>query len=199
MSINVLPFEVKKPEAKVKRGFALVRADQLQFREPEFVIDGLFETETLALLFADPGAGKSFVALDMAASIATGHSFHGRNVKQGAVIYIAGEGNNGIKRRLAAWERHHNVSLEGAPLLVSTMAGQFLQPESVAQMVCCIDDAADQCGKIALIIVDTLNRNMGPGDESSTKDMSSFVAAIDEVKKPVRHVCAARSSYRAFQ
>ena len=168
--------------AQTKPGFSLIRADAMDFVEPEFVIGGLMETETLAMLFADPGSGKSFVALDMAASVATGQGFHGREVKQGAVVYLCGEGKNGIKRRLIAWERHHGVSLKGAPLFVSSMAGQFLNPASVAEMVKAIDGAAQEAGNVALIIVDTLNRNMGAGDESSTADMSLFVRAVDETK-----------------
>src|SRR5699024_4252993 len=57
--------ETKKKSTK----FALIRADDLEFKEPEYIITGLMEAETLALLFADPGCGKSFIALDMAASI----------------------------------------------------------------------------------------------------------------------------------
>ena len=179
---DYMPLGCTPTPAQTKPGFSLIRADTMEFVEPEFVIGGLMETETLAMLFADPGSGKSFVALDMAASVATGQGFHGRDVKQGAVIYLCGEGKNGIKRRLIAWERHHGVSLKGVPLFVSSMAGQFLNPSSVAEMVKAIDGAARETGNVALIIVDTLNRNMGAGDESSTADMSLFVRAVDEVK-----------------
>lgn len=131
-----------KGQVQAKAEFSLIRADALEFVEPEFVIAGLVESETLSLLFADPGSGKSFVALDMAASIATGHTFHGRDVKPGAVIYICGEGKNGIRRRLTAWERHHGVSLQGAPLFVSSTAAQLLSPDHVRAIVAAITAAA---------------------------------------------------------
>lgn len=167
---------------KPKAGFALIRADLLEFREPDWLIEGLLEAGTLGLIFGDPGSGKSFAALDMAASVATGRAFHGRTVKRGAVIYICGEGQNGIMRRLTAWERHHGGSLAGAPLYVSHVAAQFLSAESVKAVVAAIDAVAQEAGDVALIVIDTLNRNMGPGDESSTSDMTAFVAAVDEVK-----------------
>ena len=170
------------PPKKPVKKFSLIRADKLEFKEPDYLIAGLVEAETLALMFADPGSGKSFVALDIAACIATGKEFHGRNVKQGAVIYICGEGKNGIKRRLTAWEQHHGTSQDGAPLFVSSIAARFLAPDSIKEIVEAIDEAAQEAGGVSMIIVDTLNRNMGAGDESSTADMTAFISAVDAVK-----------------
>ncbi|WP_439560713.1 AAA family ATPase [Roseinatronobacter sp.] len=50
-----------------------------------------------------PSSGKSFLAVGIALSVATGTPFHGRDTKQGAVFFIAGEGRNGLARRFAAW------------------------------------------------------------------------------------------------
>jgi hypothetical protein len=44
------------------------------------------------------------------------------------------------------------------------------------------DEIAANHGKPALIIIDTLNRNFGPGDENSTSDMTLFVQAIDRLR-----------------
>lgn len=167
---------------KPKPKFELIRSDKLRFSEPEFLIDGLMETETLSLFFGDPGSGKSFAALGVGCCVATGQPFHGRAVKKGAVIYICGEGKNGIKRRLTAWEKHNGTSLAGRPLFVSRIAAQFLSPESINDLVEAIDAAAAEAGDVALIIIDTLNRNMGAGDENSAKDMTAFVSAVDMVK-----------------
>ena len=56
-------------------GFSFVPVGKLQYRPPEYVIHGLLETETLGLIFGDPGCGKSFVAVDIAAAVATGTRF----------------------------------------------------------------------------------------------------------------------------
>ena len=53
--------------------------------------------------------GKTFVALDMALSIAKGLPFHGLPTKQGAVAYIAGEGARGLLGRIEAWYRSKRV------------------------------------------------------------------------------------------
>lgn len=162
--------------------FELVPFGDLEFRPPEFLIDGLLEADVLAQVFGEPGAGKSFVALDMAFCVATGRDFHGRKVKQGAVIYLAGEGHNGLARRRAAWEKHRGCSLQGAPVLVSKVAAQMLDQASAAAVGRAVEEAAKRVGDVALIVVDTLARNFGPGDENATADMTRFVSAIDDLR-----------------
>ena len=154
----------------------------LKYRPPEFIVEELFEAETLGLIFGDPGCGKSFLAVDLALSVASGTPFHGRDVKQGSVFYIAGEGHNGLARRFAAWSKARKVSLGGVPLFKSERAAQFLDGASAKAVADAVSAMAARHGAPALIIVDTLARNFGSGDENNTKDMSEFVAAIDDLK-----------------
>lgn len=162
--------------------FSLHRIGKLEPREPDFLVDGLIETDALTVVFGDPGSGKSFLALDMALSVATGRDFHSRPVKAGPVIYIAGEGNAGLVRRRAAWEAHNGVLVEDAPCFLSGGAAQFLAQESVKAVVEAIDAAARVDGPPALIVIDTLARNFGPGDENGTHEMSRFVAEVDKLR-----------------
>jgi hypothetical protein len=180
-----LPVPVAFKGKTIKPGmpFALVRACDMTFADPEFVIAGLVETESLAAIFGKPGSGKSFIALGMAASVASGTPYHGRDVMQGPVVYVAGEGHNGLRRRLAAWERHHGVSLADAPLHFSRRATSLLDPAAADAVIAAIESVAQAEGKPPrLIIVDTVARNFGAGDENSTRDMSLFVAGVDSIK-----------------
>lgn len=162
--------------------FKLVRISELVAKEPDYLVDGLLEREVMAVAFGDPGAGKSFLTIDIAARISTGTPFHGRETQRGAVIYIAGEGHGGIARRRAAWETETEVSLTGAPFFVSTVAGNFLDEAVTQQVVQAIEVEAETAGPPALIVIDTLARNFGGGDENSTKDMTQFTNAIDAVR-----------------
>jgi hypothetical protein len=180
-----LPVPVAFKGKTIKPGmpFALVRACDMVFADPEFVIAGLVETESLAAIFGKPGSGKSFIALGMAASVASGTPYHGRDVLQGPVIYIAGEGHNGLKRRLTAWERHHGVSLAAAPLHFSKRATNLSEPAAADAVIAAIESVAQAEGKPPrLVIVDTVARNFGAGDENSTKDMTAFVSSVDTIK-----------------
>ena len=186
---NALSAPSTRTTGAIQRPFELVRASDLKFCEPDFIVEGLIETETLAEVFGSSGAGKSFFSLDIAASVATGAPFHSRKVRRGPVIYVAGEGYNGLRRRLTAWERHGQTSLDGAPLFISMSSAQFLDPASASAFKLAVDEIVALEGKPALIIVDTLARNFGPGDENATRDMSAFVAAVDQIRK--RYGCTA--------
>lgn len=164
------------------RTFRFVAAAGLQYRAPEFLIDGLIETDSLGLLFGEPGCGKSFLAVDIALCVATGAAFHGRGVKGGPVFLIAGEGHNGLARRFAAWAIARGVSLNDALLFKSNRAAQFLDAANARIVAEAVEALAGLHGKPALIIIDTLARNFGAGDENSTSDMGSFITAVDDLK-----------------
>src|SRR5690606_31096689 len=115
--------EALVPDLKTK--FEFSRIDSLEVKEIDWLVDGYFEADSLDLIFGEPGCGKSFISIDLGCCIATGTSWHGHEVKQGMVIYIAGEGHNGLARRFKAWERIHGVSLQGAPIYKSHRAAQL--------------------------------------------------------------------------
>lgn len=162
--------------------FALIRASDMEDSEPEFLIDDIAETSSLALAFGDPGCGKSFWTIDIGCCIATGQPFHGKRVLPGLVIYLAGEGHKGIKRRLRAWEQHTGHSLKDAPLFFSKVPARLLDAAHAAQVAEAVDAIAGREGNPRLIVIDTLARSFAGGDENSTKDMSEFVAAVDAMK-----------------
>lgn len=176
------PFDDRAIAPSSSRGFEFVAVGDLQYRAPEFLIDGLIETETLGLLFGDPGCGKSFIAVDIGLSVATGTPFHGREVRPGPVFLIAGEGHNGLARRFAAWSADRGVALTNARLFKSSRAAQFLDAANAAMVAKAVEALADDHGTPALIIIDTLARNFGGGDENSTAGMGEFIAAVDDLK-----------------
>lgn len=52
--------------------FRLIRVGELEFREPEYLLAPMIEADALTLIFGEPGCGKSFLALDLAARVALG-------------------------------------------------------------------------------------------------------------------------------
>ncbi|MCC5982704.1 MAG: AAA family ATPase [Oceanicaulis sp.] len=175
-------YEATSNEGHSPPAFALVRVSDMEFRAPAFVVRDYLEADTLALLFGDPGCGKSFQAVEVACCIATGTDWYGKPTKQGAAIYVAGEGRNGLKRRFRAWEIRHQHSLDDAPLYVSTMAAAMCDPVAAATVRAAVDEVAAAHGPPAVVVVDTLARNFGPGDENSTQDMTAFIAAADAIR-----------------
>jgi len=154
----------------------------LEFKAPEWLIDGMLEANTFSVCFGSPAAGKTFLTLDMALCIATGKDFHTHAVRQGPVFYIAGEGHNGFARRAAAWSKANDIPLQGVPFFKSSRAVIITDESSVAELIDTIDEMVQQHGEPQLIVIDTLARSMGAADENSTKEMGAAIRAIDECR-----------------
>ena len=162
-----------------KLAFEFTRADNLELTEIKWVVDDYIEADSLAQVFGDPGGGKSFVAIDLACCVATGKPWHGHDVKQGSVFYIAGEGHNGLARRLKAWQIGNGTSLAGVPLYKSHRAAQLYDATEAAVVAESIKQLSAEANCIpSMIVIDTLARNHG-GDENSTQDMNAFIQHLD--------------------
>ena len=156
---------------------------------PEWLIEDYISVNTVSLMFAPPSCFKSFFAVDFAACIATGKSWHGHDVKQGAVFFIAGEGHSGLKRRFLAWSLANNTDLTDAPLLLSDGSTDLMNANSRKALCEQIDAMIKKVGTPpALIIFDTLARNSS-GNENDNSDMSRMISKVETIMK--RYNCSA--------
>lgn len=173
------------PEAGNRRTLAFRRASELiaNPRPLAWLIRGILELDSLAQIFADPGVGKTFVALDMGFSVALGPEWHGRRVSTGPVFYIAGEGGNGLGRRLRALELARGREIGDAPFFLSSVPASLTDAEGAVDALAAVDALVHEHGKPSLIVLDTVARNFGGGDENSTRDMSAFIAACDRIRE----------------
>ncbi|UYM18220.1 AAA family ATPase [Endozoicomonas euniceicola] len=152
---------------------------------PDWLVWDWFEKDSVSCVFAPPASGKSFMTIDLACCVATGTPWQGHDVEQGFVFYIAGEGYNGIKRRLEAWQIKNNqdidptdkggLAMTDSPILIGEPDGLL---ELFDNIDYCFDGVAPN-----LVVIDTVARCFGSGDENSTRDMNAFVKAVDLIKK----------------
>lgn len=171
-------FEVSEDLPPPRPGFQFLDvADLISDIKPiQWLVRDFFERDSIALIYGAPGSGKSFFAVDVAASIAMGNAWFGRKVHSGPVFYIAGEGHNGLARRFKAWEVARAVEIQRGRIYKSAGALSILDEEAVLEMVAVIEAT----GEIpAVVCIDTLARNFGAGDENSTEDMSKFITHVD--------------------
>jgi hypothetical protein len=166
--------------------FKLVKYSDIEMKPADWLIYQLFERDSLNLLFSDPGGAKTFLAIDIACCVATGKDFHGRYSQQGPIVYIAGEGQNGMKRRFMAWGIRHQVDLEHAPIFLSLMPAGLCDADQVDFIIEAVQAVAEEYGPPGAIFLDTVARNFGPGDENSTKDMTAFIAGADKIREKFR-------------
>ena len=151
-------------------------------QKPNWLIENVLQKETVVALFGAPKAGKSFVAVDMSSAIATGQEWHGQYVSQHPVVYLAGEGVMNISKRFLAYGGVHDRDVNNMPLLMSSRGARLLDDKDHSLLKDTIYEAEDNYGDIGLIVVDTLARNFGGGNENSTEDMNAFIERIDDLK-----------------
>ncbi len=166
------------PDEQSDRAYEFIDATLFEPCPPDWLLHGTLERDTLALVFGDPGCGKTFMAFDWAARIATGTPWRGHEVKTAPVFYVAGEGRRGLGRRIRAWEQHNGVKIAKGSLFIGP-AVAVTDGRQLSELIAAIDTQK----KPGLIVLDTLARCFGGGDENSTQDMSRFVAACDLLRR----------------
>lgn len=151
--------------------FTLVTASSLINKpyETQWLIKGHMELNTIGMLFGEPACAKSFIAMDIAFCVSSGHDWNGNNTEQGKVVYIAGEGHIGIGKRIKALEQKYCIATSN--LFFSETAASLSSQEGVNEVQKSIDNT---CPNPTLIIIDTLNCNLGSGDENNARDFALF-------------------------
>ena len=145
----------------------------------EWIIEDIMLAESLSELVGAYGTKKTFIALDMACSLATGRHWHGHDVQEGYVVYIYAEGLRGLRARLRAWEEYHGQTVERLAFVPRAL--RLLADEDVTQFIAEIVEKVP--GKVVAVFVDTVARAMVGGDENKTQDMSTFVYNCDLIKQ----------------
>ena len=153
----------------------------------QFVVKGVIQSGTLIVVFGESNSGKTFFVLDLVLAIAGGQFWRGRKVTRGLIIYIAGEGTDGIKNRVAAYQTR-GLSNRGIPLAIINRAADLMHMDGDTEgLLALIAQAESESGeKCALIVVDTLARAMAGGDENSGEDMSALIANGDRLRKETK-------------
>ncbi|HEI2837786.1 TPA: AAA family ATPase [Escherichia coli] len=150
--------------------------------QQSYVIKGLIPAESLCSTYGASGSYKSFLAISWSCHVATGMAWGGRRVSKGAVIYIAGEGSMGVKRRVKAWEITYgkevtDLCIVNAPVFPAS-------PDYVEQVIRTAGLVKSRTGEnVRLIVIDTLARCFGGNDENDSRDMGAFIQGCDAIKQ----------------
>jgi hypothetical protein len=160
------------------------KVGDIELCSPEWLIEGLLESGCLIGLVGSSGTGKSFLALDMGCSIASGSPFHERPVKSGKVLYVAGEGQRGITTRIEAWCGARGLEKSDLEIHISRRAILMHDDTEVRAVV----SEANHLKDVRLIVIDTLARSFSGYNENSTQDMNHFIANCDLLKSEERSV-----------
>ena len=169
-------------EKKEKGSITFTRADEVlsQVTNPKWLIKDVCEEESLMQIFGSPKSGKSFIAIAMSCAIASGQDFYGNKAFKKPVLYICGEGQRGVKRRLSAWQQAQ-YSLSAIPLYLSDRAVRIGDKDDLQRLIQEIEAIKAIEGDIGMIVVDTFQRNFGGGSENSAEDVGNFIHQLDSL------------------
>jgi hypothetical protein len=176
-------------DAEPKRGSSkphikFLTVDELLQQPPiEPLIEDVLVKDSLATLSSTFGKGKTFLAIDMVCSIATGEKWFGRKVAEGLVLYVAAEGSRGFRQRIlarAGSRLHDRNNPMRRRLRVLPHAVNFMIP---AEFEALLEEVRSMSERPVLIVLDTLARSMVGGEENSARDMGIFVDGCERLRE----------------
>jgi len=165
---------VQKSNHTIK-GYPLYSANDVSFwPRSEWLVDGIIQRRSSAVIFGESRIGKSFLALDLASKLASGDSWFGYPVKKCNVIYFPAESPLGLHQRLEAMRVNtgqqfpHNLQFMRSSVDVSN-------PEDVTKVIATVSDSAD------VLFIDTFNAVASSSDENSSKEMGRILNGVRRI------------------
>ena len=140
----------------------------------QWLIKGVLPRAELGVLFGASGSGKTFVALDLAFSVARGNAWRDRRTARGRVVIIAAEGAGGIGKRGEAYARYHEFDLRGIDLHVIPAAPNFLDNDDISEVMAEIGNI----GPVDLVIIDTFAQVTPGANENTSEDIGRALANL---------------------
>jgi hypothetical protein len=177
--------QTQAKEAKPPKTVNIEAWDDIQDEPVEWLIHGILPRKAFTALYGPPGSFKSFIALDMAEAIATGRPWMGNEVEQqGAVLYICGEGFGGMGARIKACQIHHSTP-KGAPIyVIRHQLNLRSSAEDFNALMMAVVQLVETTGiEFQLLIIDTLARAFGGGNENDSDAMGSFITSMGKIQE----------------
>lgn len=160
--------------------------------EHEYLVDSLLSAGDKSILGGPSMSGKSFLAIHLGMSIAYAcfrpeWKFFGQRIfKPGLVVYQAGEGARGVKKRLRAFRKHFEIpadidlpfELLQSPVDLYSAEGDT---KGLIEEIAAIREDYPGIPLVA-VFIDTLATATGGADENSGKDMGAVMKNIDALR-----------------
>ncbi len=154
---------------------------------PPYLIKGMFSRGQLGMMIGASGAGKSHCLLDMMLTLAFGlGTWHGKKCKKANVIYLCGEGYEGVKIRIRGWLLEHGLNINDGNFYATEYAKDLTNSQDLADIIEELDGIKEAWGSIDFIVVDTYNQ-FNSGDENAADSAHAFLANITRIR--LRFAC----------
>ena len=156
------------------KGFPLYTAQQVsQWPRVSWLVDGVIQKQSSAVIYGESRIGKSFLALDLAYKLASGNTWFGYHVQPSKVIFFAAESPAGLPDRLDAMNAH---SGQEAPENICFLRTQIDLSDPVH-----IHKIIDTVNGFDVLFIDTFNAAASETDENSAKEMGTILKGIRRI------------------
>ena len=184
------PANVHQETDKTYKPFKIESWQSVKDEPVNWLIQDVIPEKSFVALYGPPASFKSFIAMDIAECIASGRDWLGKKINgTGPVLYIAGEGHGGIGARIAAIKQHHNTPDEAQVYVVRSQINLRSSVEDFTNLILAIDELVQLIGvQLRMIVIDTLARSFGGGNENSSDDMGAFIQATGKIQN--RYKCS---------
>lgn len=173
------------PRSDLATRLGVVWASDLSdaYEAPDELVEGVMTLRSVSVLYGDSNSGKTFFALSIAAAVASGTPWHGRQVDGGLVVYLATESPASVRSRVQAIRKLTGLRLDRLAI-VQVPVNFYTGPEDAANIVRLVQEVEEQRGERArLVIGDTLARISAGANENSGEDMAPVMARFDLVSQ----------------
>jgi len=184
------PSNVHQETDKTYKPFKIESWQSVKDEPVNWLIQDVIPEKSFVALYGPPASFKSFIAMDIAECIASGRPWLGKEINgTGPVLYIAGEGHGGIGARIAAIKQHHKTPDSSQLYVVRSMINLRSSVEDFTNLILAIDELVQLIGvQLRMIVIDTLARAFGGGNENSSDDMGAFIQATGKIQN--RYKCS---------
>ena len=172
-------------------GGAIAHKTRGQGRSPPvaFLIDGLFHEVGTGTIVSKYLGGKTFVAMSLTASVATGCAFAGRPVlRRGAVLWLAAEGEREVDKRIRAAVRALGCDPDEQPIYVQIASVPKLLSNGGEAAVMQIAGQAERAAKaefglpLVLIAFDTMIKSAGyKKSENDAVEVNNMIQVMEGI------------------
>jgi AAA domain/Primase C terminal 2 (PriCT-2) len=174
-----------KYESKLNQGvplFSRLVDAQKELKEVNWQVENMVKQGELVMISAPPASGKTYFALEMALSIATGNPMWGKHkTKKGTVVYIANEDKDGVIRRAIAWAKQKNGGITPPNIFISNSDLVVMGSKDADNSIqSAVKFFKENQIKPDFIVIDTLVDSLGSANENEANDMAEYFRAIQK-------------------
>jgi hypothetical protein len=157
-----------------------IKVTEVRIRQ---IVEDMLTEGGLSVMYGESNSGKSFLATHLACAIGRGMDWLGYRTVRGPVVYVAGEGSESIKLRIAAHVGHYKAKHVG--VAVVPVAINMLDSNADAlRVVRAVEAVSEHYGEpVKMVVIDTLARAIGGGNENAGEDMGAVIKHADLIRE----------------